>query len=61
NSVFWPIEDPDNVNLRRKEAGFATTIEIYAKELFGPGWHYENEYGPESMDRIIELQKEFEK
>ncbi|MEY8021430.1 BT_3928 family protein [Muriicola sp. SD30] len=54
SNVFWPIEDPDNVNERRKKAGFGTTIEKYAMDLFGPDWHYENEYGPEAMEWILE-------
>lgn len=29
----WPIEDVKNVNKRRKEVGFTTTIEEYAKEM----------------------------
>ena len=29
----WPIEDAKNVNIRRKEAGFSTTVEENAKNL----------------------------
>jgi len=54
SNVFWPIEDPDNVNDRRDKAGFGTSIEEYAADLFGPDWHYENKYGPESMEWIVE-------
>jgi hypothetical protein len=32
-TVIWPIEDAENVNKRRKEAGFKTTVEEYAKRL----------------------------
>ena len=32
-SFIWPIEDPDNVNARRKEAGFTQTIEEYTQDL----------------------------
>src|SRR5690606_7402927 len=32
---IWPIENPENVNERRKKAGFDETIEEYAKRLFG--------------------------
>ena len=30
---IWPITDPENVNKRRKEAGFDQTVEEYAKRL----------------------------
>lgn len=32
-SVIWPIEDVENVNIRRKEVGFTTSIEEYAKQF----------------------------
>jgi len=32
-NVIWPIEDVENVNMRRKEVGFTTTVEEYAKLL----------------------------
>jgi hypothetical protein len=31
--VIWPIEDADNVNKRRREVGFTTTVEENAKQL----------------------------
>ncbi|WP_162056263.1 DUF6624 domain-containing protein [Pontibacter pamirensis] len=31
--VIWPIEDVENVNKRRKEIGFTTTVEENAKQL----------------------------
>lgn len=31
--AIWPIDDPKHVNQRRKEVGFTTTIEEYAKRL----------------------------
>ena len=31
--IIWPIEDPVNVNKRRKEAGFEQTVEENAKRL----------------------------
>lgn len=31
--VIWPIEDVEHVNKRRREVGFTTTIEEYAKQL----------------------------
>ena len=45
---IWPIEDPINVNARRKKAGFDTTIEEYSKGLFGK----EYEYKPLTMDEV---------
>ncbi len=38
--LIWPIADPEGVNERRKEAGFETTIEAYAKNLFGEDFEY---------------------
>jgi len=32
-SLIWPIEDPENVNARRKEAGYGQTIEEYALDI----------------------------
>lgn len=39
-SFIWPIEDHENVNVRRKEAGFDSTIEAYSKDLFGEEFQY---------------------
>lgn len=39
-SFIWPIEDPENVNKRRAQAGFTQTIEEYAVDLFGPDFEY---------------------
>ncbi|MDP9958183.1 DUF6624 domain-containing protein [Chryseobacterium lathyri] len=33
--IIWPIKDVENVNKRRKEAGFDNTVENYAKRLYG--------------------------
>ena len=33
DSFIWPIEDPEHVNERRKQAGFETTVEENAKRL----------------------------
>lgn len=33
NIVVWPIRDPENVNKRRIQAGFADTVEQHAKEF----------------------------
>ncbi len=45
---IWPIENPGEVNERRKKAGFDTTIEEYAQQLFGDDY----KYGPVTMDQI---------
>ncbi|WP_299768906.1 BT_3928 family protein [uncultured Dokdonia sp.] len=39
---IWPIENPEEVNKRREEAGFTTTVEVYAKSLFGEDFEYKN-------------------
>lgn len=39
-TVIWPIKDPENVNQRRKEAGFETTVEEGAKRLYGEDFEY---------------------
>ena len=45
---IWPIEDAENVNEKRKIAGFDTTIEEYSKQLFGEDFKYKSL----SMDQI---------
>jgi len=47
-SFIWPIENPETVNERRKEAGYTQTIEEYAKDLFGE----EFEYKVVTMDEV---------
>lgn len=37
---IWPISDPENVNERRQNAGFDTTVEEYAKSIFGDDFEY---------------------
>lgn len=39
-SFIWPIENPEEVNKRRKEVGFDETIEVYSKRLFGENFEY---------------------
>lgn len=39
-NLIWPILDPENVNERRKMVGFESTIEEYAKALFGEDFEY---------------------
>ena len=36
-NLIWPIENPENVNERRKDAGFGQTVEEYTEDLFGKG------------------------
>ena len=38
--LIWPIENPEEVNERRKNVGFKTTIEEYSKLLYGNGFEY---------------------
>lgn len=47
-SFIWPIENPETVNERRKEAGFDETIEVYSKILFGEDFVYV----PRTMEQI---------
>ena len=47
-SFIWPIENPETVNERRKEAGFEETVEEYAKILFGDDF----EYQPRTMEQV---------
>ena len=51
-SVIWPIEDPDGVNDRRKEAGFDSSVEEYAKDLFGEDFEFRS-YTIEEVKAII--------
>jgi len=39
-SLLWPIEDAENVDARRREAGFEQSLEAYGKDLFGPDFEY---------------------
>jgi hypothetical protein len=39
-SFIWPIENPETVNERRRNAGYDQTIEEYAKLLFGEDFEY---------------------
>ena len=41
--VIWPIKDVETVNVRRKEAGFTSTVQEYAKELFGDDYMFKPE------------------
>ncbi|WP_374463287.1 DUF6624 domain-containing protein [Chryseobacterium sp.] len=50
-SFVWPVKDPKNVNKRRKEAGFDSTLEENAKRMFGPDFKYE----PYTLKQALEL------
>ncbi|MBV8326062.1 DUF6624 domain-containing protein [Chryseobacterium sp.] len=50
-SFIWPIRDPQNVNKRRKEAGFDSTVEENAKRMFGKDFQYE----PYTLKQVLEL------
>jgi len=55
-SFIWPIENPEEVNKRRKEVGFDETIEVYSKRMFGKDF----EYKPltlEEKDKLLEAFK----
>ena len=45
--VIWPIKNISVVNAKRKDAGFALTVQEYAKELFGKDYVFSNEKLPE--------------
>lgn len=40
--IIWPIQDAENVNKRREEAGFSNTVEENAKSLFGDSFEFKN-------------------
>ncbi|MEJ5052525.1 DUF6624 domain-containing protein [Chryseobacterium culicis] len=50
-SFVWPVKDLENVNKRRKEAGFDSTIEENAKRMFGQDFKYE----PYTLKQVLEL------
>ncbi|AZA81994.1 hypothetical protein C1637_24500 [Chryseobacterium lactis] len=50
-NFVWPIKDPENVNKRRKEAGFDSTIEEIAKRMFGKDFIYK----PYTLKQVLEL------
>ena len=55
-SLIWPIEDPDQVNDRRKEAGYGQTIEEYALDIL-EGVPY-RKYTLEEVSEFQERQKQ---
>jgi hypothetical protein len=40
-NFIWPIADPETVNERRAKVGYSTTIEAYAKLLYGEDFKYQ--------------------
>jgi len=50
-NFVWPVKDLKNVNKRRKEAGFDSTIEENAKRMYGPDFKYE----PYTLKQALEL------
>lgn len=50
-NFVWPVKDLKNVNKRRKEAGFDSTLEENAKRIFGPDFKYE----PYTLKQALEL------
>ncbi|MFZ9002676.1 MAG: BT_3928 family protein [Robiginitalea sp.] len=54
-SLIWPVEDPENVNTRREEAGYSQTIEEYALEIL-EGVPY-RQYTMEEIREFQERQK----
>ncbi|QBA23348.1 hypothetical protein EU348_20070 [Chryseobacterium indologenes] len=47
----WPVKDLKNVNQRRKEAGFDSTLEENAKRMFGRDFTYK----PYTLKQALEL------
>ncbi|UKB84560.1 hypothetical protein LF887_02590 [Chryseobacterium sp. MEBOG06] len=50
-NFVWPVKDLQNVNKRRKEAGFDSTFEENVKKMFGPDFKYE----PYTLKQVLEL------
>lgn len=50
-NFVWPVRDLKNVNKRRKEAGFDSTIEENAKRMYGSDFKYE----PYTLKQALEL------
>ncbi|WP_299187973.1 BT_3928 family protein [uncultured Aquimarina sp.] len=51
--IIWPIKDAENVNQLRKDAGYNTTIEEYAKRLYGDTFEYKV-YTLEEVEKLKE-------
>lgn len=50
-NFVWPVKDLKNVNKRRKEAGFDSTIEEDAERMFGKDFKYE----PYTLQQVLEI------
>jgi len=50
-NFVWPVKDLKNVNKRRKEAGFDSTIEQNAQRMFGKDFKYE----PYTLQQVLEI------
>jgi len=50
-NFVWPVKDLKNVNKRRKEAGFDSTIEENAQRMFGKDFKYE----PYTLQQVLEI------
>jgi hypothetical protein len=50
-NFVWPVKDLKNVNKRRKEAGFDSTIEENAQRMFGKEFKYE----PYTLQQVFEI------
>ena len=51
-NLIWPIENPENVNALRAEAGFSQTVEESTADLFGEG----TEYIPYTLEEVAEIE-----
>ena len=49
--IIWPIKDVENVNQRRKEIGYNTTIEEYGELLYGDEFVFKH-YTLEEVEEI---------
>lgn len=50
-SLIWPIKDAENVNKRRIEIGYTTTVEEYTKRLYGDDFVFKN-YTLDQVSRL---------
>ncbi|KXH82747.1 DUF6624 domain-containing protein [Chryseobacterium kwangjuense] len=56
-NFIWPVKDLKNVDKRRKEAGFTSTVEENAKKMFGNDFKYE----PYTLKQALELRNKTSK
>ena len=50
-NFVWPVQDLKNVNKRRREAGFDSTVEENAQRMFGKDFKYE----PYTLQQVLEI------